>query len=267
MKKVSLFISMLSLAASIFAADPVSVKLATTTSTENSGLLGVLLPAFQKETGIAVHVIAVGSGKAIKLGENGDVDLILVHSRKAEDKFVADSFGVNRRDVMYNDFVIVGPPADTAKIKGEKSAARALGGIASVQAPFVSRGDESGTHIKEKELWQAAGITPAGAWYIQAGQGMEAVLMMADEKQAYTLADRGTYIAVEDKIGLKVLCEGESALFNPYGIMAVNPKKYPHVKYRESMRFIQWITSPKGQKLIAGFSKNGKRLFFPNAGK
>jgi len=264
MKRLLGIFSVLLLATTASASEQVAIKMATTTSTENSGLLVALLPEFTKETGITVHVIAVGSGKAIKLGENGDVDVVFVHSRKAEDKFVADSFGVNRRDVMYNDFVIAGPAPDPAKIKGSKSAADAFKKIAGRQAPFISRGDESGTHVKEKELWHAA-VRPAGKWYVQAGQGMEAVLTMADEKQGYMLTDRGTFIAMEDKLKLVILCEGDTSLYNPYGIIAVNPKKYPHVKYAETMRFIEWITSPRGQSLIAGFAKNGKQLFFPNA--
>jgi tungstate transport system substrate-binding protein len=241
------------------------IKMATTTSTENSGLLNVLLPVFTKQTGITIHVIAVGSGKAMKLGENGDVDLILVHARDDELQFVKQGFGVNRRDVMHNDFVIVGPKHDPARITGEKKAAFALGQIARRRAEFISRGDESGTHIKEKALWEIAGIAPSGPWYLQAGQGMEAVLTMANEKQAYTLADRGTFLAMESKLDLVVLCEGDSILYNPYGIIAVNPEKYPYVKYRGAMEFIDWITSKDGRALIAGFTVDGKQLFFPDA--
>ncbi|MBN1984340.1 MAG: substrate-binding domain-containing protein [Chitinivibrionales bacterium] len=241
------------------------MRLATTTSTENSGLLNVLLPEFTKKSGVTVQVIAVGSGKAMKLGENGDVDAVLVHSRAAEDAFVANGFGLNRRDVMYNDFVIVGSPADPAGIKQSRNALEALQKIATRQAPFVSRGDESGTHIKEKELWAGCAITPAGGWYLQAGQGMEAVILMADEKQGYTLTDRGTFISVEDKVSLLILCEGDSTLFNPYGVIAVNWQKHPHVKKIEALRFIEWITSNQGQQLIAEFKIRGKQLFFPNA--
>jgi tungstate transport system substrate-binding protein len=266
MKRITLLFLLLLSATIAFAADPVAIKLATTTSTENSGLLGVLLPAFTKKTGITVHVIAVGSGKAIKLGENGNVDILLVHSRKAEEKFIANGFGVDRRDVMYNDFIVAGPVSDSAKIKGEKEVTAAFAKIAAAGVTFVSRGDESGTHVKEKEIWQAAGagVVPSGSWYLQAGQGMEAVLMMADEKQGYTLADRGTFIAVRDKLRIVILCEGDKPLFNQYGIMAVNPAKYAHVKYAEAKKLVDWITSDEGQKLIAGFIKNGDQLFFPN---
>lgn len=239
--------------------------MATTTSTDNSGLLDVLLPAFKKNAGIDVHVIAVGTGKALKYGENGDVDVVFVHARKAEDTFVANGFGVGRKDVMYNDFVILGPAKDPAGIKGCKKATEALAKIAGSKSAFVSRGDESGTHKKEKSLWEDANISPAGKWYILAGQGMGAVLTMANEKQAYTMADRGTSIAFEDKIDLVTLCEGDPKLFNPYGIIAVNPEKHKHVKYKEATEFIEWITSEQGQKIIGAFKKKGKQLFHPNA--
>jgi tungstate transport system substrate-binding protein len=242
-----------------------TVRMATTTSTDNSGLLRELLPALEKQTGIGVHVIAVGTGNALKLGQNGDVDVVFVHARKAEDEFVAKGYGVNRRDVMYNDFIVVGPKKDPAGIGGSASAAKALAAIAKAQTPFVSRGDQSGTHKKELALWEAAKVKPSGAWYVQAGQGMGAVLTMANEKQAYTLTDRGTLIAFEEKISLVVLCEEDTLLYNPYGIIAVNPKKHPDVKYDDTMRLIEWLTSPKGQSLIAGFRLNGKQLFYPNA--
>jgi len=244
-----------------------TIKLATTTSTENSGLLGAILPYFTKESGIQVHVIAVGSGKAIMHGKNGDVDVLLVHSPKAEAQFIDDGYGVNRRDVMYNDFVIIGVSNDPAAIKTENNAITVFKKLAAANVPFISRGDESGTHAKEKSLWKKAGITPKGAWYIQAGQGMEAVIMMANEKQGYTLTDRGTYIAVEDKIQLSILFEGDPNLFNQYGVIAVNPEKYKHVKYEQAMKFITWITGASCQKQIGDFTKNGKRLFFPNAEK
>jgi tungstate transport system substrate-binding protein len=242
-----------------------AMKMATTTSTDNSGLLNALLPAFTKKTGLTVHVIAVGTGKALKHGENGDVDLVFVHARSAENEFVKKGFGVNRRDVMYNDFVILGPKADPIKLSFEKTAVAAFSKIAAEQAQFVSRGDESGTHKKEKWLWAKAGHTPSGKWYISTGQGMSAVLMIASEKQAYTLADRGTFIALEQNIDLAVLVEGDDMLFNPYGIIAVNPKKHSHVKYKEAMRFITWITSVEGQAVIKNYRKNGKQLFYPNA--
>ena len=242
---------------------PPPLRLATTTSTENSGLLAALLPEFTKSTGITVHVIAVGSGKAMKLGENGDVDLVLVHSRAAEDEFVRKGFGLERRDVMWNDFVLAGPGGDPAGVRTAGSASRALAAIARAGSPFVSRGDESGTHVKEKELWSAAGLKPSGAWYIEAGQSMEAVLTMADEKRAYTLADRGTLLALEGRLDLRVLCEGDTALRNPYGVIAVNPSRHPDVRHAEAMRFIEWITSAEGQRRIGAFRKGGKTLFHP----
>jgi len=239
------------------------LKMSTTTSTQDSGLLKVLLPPFEKKLDVKVDVIAVGTGQALKLGETGDVDVVFVHARKLEDRFVTDGFGVNRRDVMYNDFVIIGPKSDPAGIGNAKSAAQALKSIAAKGAVFVSRGDKSGTHIKEKELWQAAGIEPKGNWYVEAGQGMGPVITMATERQAYTMADRGTYNAFKGrKTDLVVLFEGEKGLFNPYGVIAVNPKKHPHVKYDLSMKFIEFITSPEGLRMIAGYRVNGEPVFF-----
>jgi tungstate transport system substrate-binding protein len=243
------------------------LRLATTTSTENTGLLNVLLPPFEKKNNCKVDVISVGTGKALKLGERGDVDVVLVHARKAEDKFVADGFGVDRRDVMHNDFIIVGPENDPAGVKGEKDAAAAFKKIADKGAPFVSRGDESGTHIKEKELWEAAGVAQKGPWYMEAGQEMGATLIMANEKLAYALTDRGTFTAFKEKLQLKVLCEGDPRLYNPYGVIAVNPKKWPHVKYDLAKAFIEFITSEEGQAIIANFRKDGEQLFQPDAVK
>ena len=241
------------------------LRMATTTSTENSGLLYELLPPFEEQSDCKVDVIAVGTGKALKLGENGDVDVVFVHARNAEDKFVADGFGVSRRDVMYNDFVILGPAADPADIKGLKDAPVALRTIAEKQASFCSRGDDSGTHKKERALWQAASVSPEGAWYVETGQGMGATLTVADEKLAYVLADRGTYLAYHSKIQLQVLCEGDKRLFNPYGIIAVNPKRHPHAKHTLAMKLIEYVTSLHGQKIIADFKKAGEQLFHPNA--
>jgi len=242
-----------------------TIRLATTTSTENSGLLEVLLPAFKKKHGIEVQVIAVGTGRAIKHGENGDVDVILVHARAAEEKFVAAGYGVNRRDVMHNDFVILGPGADPAGLRGMKDAAAALAKLAKARRDFVSRGDDSGTHKKEKALWAAAGVEPSGSWYLAAGQGMGACLTMADEKQACVLTDRGTYLAYKDKIKLAVLVEGDKRLANPYGVIAVNPKKHAHVKYEAVMTFINWLTSAEAQKLIGEYKQGGEQLFYPDA--
>jgi tungstate transport system substrate-binding protein len=249
-------------------AQVVRLRLATTTSTQDSGLLPILNPPFEKLTGITVDVIAVGTGKAIKLGENGDVDVVLVHDRKAEDKFVAQGFGVNRRDVMHNDFVLVGPAADPAGAAAATTAADAFARIARAGAPFVSRGDASGTNTKELDLWAAASVKPAGAWYKEAGQGMGEVLTMSDNLKAYTLADRGTWIAMKDKLpGLRILSQGDAGLFNPYGVIAVNPQKHPEVNYMAAMQYIAWVTSVQGQKVIREYTMGGQQLFTPDAVK
>lgn len=242
--------------------------LATTTSTENSGLLQHILPDFERKYGVTVHVVAVGTGQALKLGEDGNADVLLVHDRAQEEAFVASGFGVNRRDVMYNDFIIVGSPADPAGIKGMTDAVAAFTKIAGAQAPFVSRGDESGTHAKEQEIWEKAGIKPEGAWYISAGQGMGPVLTMSNEKQAYTLCDRATYLAMTKKgLELAILVEGDKNLFNPYGVIAVNPTRYPDVNYALAMKFIEWLTSVETQEKIKSFgvAEFGQSLFFPNS--
>lgn len=239
------------------------LKMSTTTSTENSGLLKVLLPPFEKASGCKVDVISVGTGKALKLGENGDVDVVFVHSRPAEDKFVAEGFGVDRKDVMYNDFIIVGPKADPAKIKDAKTAADAFKKIAEAKAEFISRGDDSGTHKQELVIWKTLGLKPEGKWYVEAGQGMGAVLQMAFDKKGYTLADRGTFLSQEGKLDLVILFEGDKALFNPYGVIAVNPKKHPNVNYECAKKFIDYVTGAEGRKAIADFKINGKPLFFP----
>lgn len=238
------------------------LRMSTTTSTENSGLLSVLLPLFEKECGCKVDVIAVGTGKALKLGEAGDVDVVFVHARKLEDKFVANGFGVNRRDVMYNDFVLVGPPGDPAGVGKTQSATEAFRAISAKGSPFISRGDESGTHRKEKEIWASAGIAPKGAWYVEAGQGMGEVLTMATQKRGYALSDRGTYIAFRKKTDLVVLRQGDANLWNPYGIIAVNPAKFPHAKYGLAMKLIAFVTGPEGQALISGYKVGGEQLFF-----
>jgi tungstate transport system substrate-binding protein len=239
------------------------LKLSTTTSTQDSGLLKVLLPPFEKKNNCRVDVIAVGTGQALKLGEAGDVDVVFVHARKLEDKFMADGYGVNRRDVMYNDFVIIGPKNDPAGIAKAKSAAQSLKMIAAKQANFISRGDKSGTHTKEKALWQAAGVSPHGRWYVEAGQGMGPVITMATERRGYTLTDRGTYNAFKgQKTDLVILFQGEKGLFNPYGIMAVNPKRHPHVKYDLAMRFIDYVTGREGLKIIAEYKAHGEPVFF-----
>ncbi|MDA3937900.1 MAG: substrate-binding domain-containing protein [Spirochaetia bacterium] len=241
------------------------LKLATTTSTENTGLLDTLLPAFTAKTGIVVDVIAVGTGKAITLGENGDVDVIMVHARSMEDSFVAEGYGVNRRDLMHNDFVILGPVSDPAGIKRTNNAAEALRMISTDKSDFISRGDNSGTNVKEIELWEAAGITPTGSWYKEAGQGMGAVITMTNDLQGYTLSDRGTYLSMQDKIDLVVLGEGDPILFNPYGVIAVNPATHDFINYDGAMRLISFVTSIEGQSIIKIFQKNGEQLFYPDA--
>jgi tungstate transport system substrate-binding protein len=241
------------------------IRMATTTSTDNSGLLEAILPPFEKMCGVTVDVIAVGTGKAIKLGETGNVDLILVHAPEAEKQFVTEGYGINRRQVMHNDFILLGSESDPAKIKGEKSSARAFQKIAQTGALFISRGDDSGTHKKEKKIWKEAGVEPHGAWYLEAGQGMGTVLQMAHEKGAYTISDRGTFLAYRSKIDLTIISEGDPVLYNPYGVIAVNPARHPHVNYVEAMSLIGWFTSPACQKMISGFKKGGEVLFHPDA--
>jgi tungstate transport system substrate-binding protein len=241
------------------------LRMATTTSTVDSGLLDYLLPFFEKEFKVKMEVISVGTGNAIKLGQSGDVDVILVHARSAEDQFVADGYGVNRRDVMHNDFLIVGPKSNPDGLKKDDKAADAFNIIAEKQTPFISRGDKSGTDIKEKEIWKAAGITPSGKWFLESGQGMGATLTMADEIGAYTLVDRATFIAYAAKVKLAPAVEGDPGLFNPYGVIAVNPKKSKYVKYDLAMKFVGWITSDAGQKLIGEYKVKGVQLFIPDA--
>lgn len=241
------------------------LKMSTTTSTENSGLLKVLLPPFEKKFDVRVDVIPVGTGKALKLGENGDVDIVFVHARKAEDEFVAEGHGVNRRDVMYNDFIILGPKNNPSHAKGAGSAVDAFVRISKGTTPFFSRGDNSGTHKKETAIWGNAGIKPAGSWYLETGRGMGDTIVTANEKLGYTMADRGTYLAFRDKIDLVIVYEGDNILYNPYGIIAVNPAKYPHTNYLMAIAFIGWVTSPEGQKIIREYKKFGEVLFKPLA--
>jgi tungstate transport system substrate-binding protein len=266
MKRLVVFVLALCAVLAPLAADPGRLRLATTTSTEDSGLLPVLNPPFEKLTGLKIDVIAVGSGKAIKLGENGDVDVVLVHDRKAEDKFVAQGFGINRRDVMHNDFVIVGPTDDPAKVAGTKAATEAFSKIAAAESVFVSRGDASGTNVKELDLWAKASGKPTGRWYKEVGQGMGAVLTMSNDLKAYTLADRGTWIAIKGKLpGLKIVFEGDPELFNPYGVIAVNPQKHAGVNYMAALQYIAWLTSVEGQKIIREYTLGGQVLFTPDA--
>ena len=268
------------------------LKMSTTTSTENSGLLNVLLPEFTKETGIEVKVFAKGTGASIRDGIDGNVDVIFVHDTAREEKFLGDGYGAYRLAVMHNDYVILGPKKDPAGIKGVKNAAQALDKIAKAKSPFVSRGDDSGTHGKEQELWKATGMPlqtqttevvvegqkktlkfqypgGLGEWYLSIGQGMGKTLTYAEEKQAYTLADRGTYIEYKygrkQGLDLEILCEGDPLLFNPYGILPVNPKKHPHVQFEWADKFAKWLVSPKAQALIANYKIQGQQAFFPDA--
>jgi tungstate transport system substrate-binding protein len=241
------------------------LRLATTTSTENSGLLTVIVPKFEAEYGGKVRVIAVGTGAALKLGENGDADVLLVHARALEDKFMAAGFGSVRKDVMYNDFIIVGPKKDPAGVRGMKNVIAAMKKIQMSGAKFISRGDESGTHQMEKDYWKDAGVEAKGGWYLSAGQGMGQVLTMAGQLEGYTLTDRATYAAYKDKTGLDVLVEGDPKMFNPYGVISVNPKRHPGINAEGALAFVNWMTSPAGQKAIADFKINGVQMFFPTA--
>jgi tungstate transport system substrate-binding protein len=238
------------------------LRLATTTSTENSGLLQVLLPPFEEACRCTVDVIAVGTGKALVLGEHGDVDVVLVHARPLEDRFVADGFGVERRDVMHNDFVVIGPQGDPADVRAATNAVDAFRRIQRSGAAFVSRGDRSGTHEAELQAWRRAGLEPRGAWYLEAGQGMSEVITMAAERRAYMLADRGTYLAHPRRRELPVLFQGDPGLFNPYGVIAVNPAKHPAVAHALATEFIEFLTGPRGRALITGFRVGGEQLFF-----
>ncbi len=269
-----------------------TIKMSTTTSTENSGLLDVLLPEFTRDTGIQVKVVAKGTGAAIRDGMDGNVDIIFVHAKAREEKFVSDGYGAYRLGVMHNDFVILGPGSDPAGIKGMKNAADALKKIAMREARFVSRGDDSGTHTKEQNLWKATGLPlkrvtreiikkgkkksigfqhpeGLGKWYLSIGQGMGKALTYAEEKQGYILADRGTYLKYKlgrkEGLDLEILCEGDPNLFNPYGIIPISPKKYPHVRFEQAERLARWLVSRKAQAMIAGYKIQGHQAFFPDA--
>ncbi len=249
-------------------ADTPTITLASTTSTENSGLFAHLLPQFTQSTGIAVRVVAVGTGQALRIARNGDADVLLVHHRPSEEAFVAEGYGLRRYDVMYNDFVLLGPRADPAGLRGLDDAAAALARVAAARAPFASRGDDSGTHKKELGLWAAAGLDPSaasGSWYRETGSGMGATLNAAAAMGAYALSDRATWRAFANKGDLEVLVEGDERLFNPYGVILVNPARHPHVHAREGQAFIDWLVSETGQKAIADFRVDGRQLFFPNA--
>ncbi|AOT73002.1 tungsten ABC transporter substrate-binding protein [Geosporobacter ferrireducens] len=242
--------------------------LATTTSTKDTGLLDVLVPAFDKKYGVQTKVISVGTGEAIEMAKQGNADVILVHARSSEDAFVESGYGVNRKDVMYNYYFIVGPKDDPAKIAETKNAETAMKKIFDEKADFVSRGDQSGTHKKEVSIWDKYKLKPQGnKWYKESGQGMGDTLMMASELGAYTLVDSGTWYAFADKVNLKVVLEGDPILFNPYGVIAVNPEKYPKIHYNAAMAFIDFITSDEGQNIIKEYKKNGQNLFVPDAKK
>ncbi|HLU77099.1 MAG TPA: extracellular solute-binding protein [Burkholderiales bacterium] len=244
------------------------ITVASTTSTENSGLFKHILPIFEKETGIQVRVIAQGTGQALDTARRGDADVVFVHARAAEEKFISEGHGVKRHPVMYNDFVLIGPKSDSAKVKGMKDITAALQKIKYANTPFVSRGDKSGTHMAEVKLWNVAGIDIAkdkGAWYRETGQGMGPALNAAASMNGYILADRGTWISFKNRGDLEILVEGDKRLFNQYGVILVNPEKHSHVKKDAGQKFIDWIISDDGQKAIAGYKIGGEQLFFPNA--
>ena len=244
------------------------ITVASTTRTEQSGLFRHILPIFTAETGITVRVVALGTGQALDVGRRGDADVVFVHDRVAEEKFVADGFGGPRRHVMFNDFVVVGPAADPARVNGLRDTNDALKRIAEARAPFISRGDRSGTHAAELRLWQLAGVDPVagrGAWYREVGQGMGPALNTAAAQGAYVLTDRGTWLSFRNRQDLRIVVEGDARLFNQYGVMLVNPQRHPSVKAADGQRFIDWILSPAGQAAIAGYKINGEQLFFPNA--
>lgn len=244
--------------------------LATTTSTYDSGLLDRLNPVFEARFNVRVKVIAVGTGAALRHGRNGDADVVMVHARTAEDEFIGGGWGINRRDLMYNDFVIIGPADDPAGIEGSDSAVEAFRRIAESESLFLSRGDDSGTHKKELAIWEAAGVVPSGKWYLEIGKGMGDTIVQADQMGAYTLSDRGTFIAIRARISLEILVEGpvkggDPMLINPYGVIAVNPAKHTQVNYQMAMAYIGFLTSPQGQQIIADFKKDGEQLFYPTA--
>ncbi len=247
-----------------------SITVASTTSTEQSGLFGHILPIFTRETGITVRVVALGTGQALDVGRRGDADVVFVHDRAAEERFVVEGFGGPRRHVMFNDFVITGPAADPARIVGLRDTAEALRRIAAARAPFISRGDRSGTHAAELRLWQMAGLDPTagrGQWYREIGQGMGPALNTAAAQGAYVLADRGTWLSFRNRQDQRILIEGDARLFNQYGVMLVNAQRHPHVKAADAQRFIDWLLSSAGQAAIASYRINGEQLFFPNADK
>jgi len=260
--------ALIALAVSISRAADNFIIVQSTTSTQNSGLFEHILPLFTEKTGIEVRVVAVGTGQALKNAEKGDGDVVLVHSQRDEEKFVADGWGVKRYPVMYNDFIIVGPAADRARIAGMRQAPEALKKVAEAQAPFASRADDSGTNKAELMLWQQSGVDPkksSRSWYLETGSGMGSTLNIAVGKQAYALTDRGTWLAFANKDDFKVLVEGDDKLFNQYGVILVNPAKHPNIKAKDGQAFIDWLTGSEGQAAIANYKIDGQQLFFPNA--
>jgi len=266
--KAIVALAALTAGATALAADRPFITVASTTSTQNSGLFKELLPKFTAATGIDVHVVAVGTGQAIKLASNGDADVLLVHYKPAEEKFIAAGNGVKRFDLMYNDFVLVGPTTDPAGVADTSDIVRALQKVAAAKATFCSRGDDSGTHKKERALWKAAGIDPTGAsggWYRETGSGMGATLNTAAGMNAYALTDRGTWLNFANRGNLRVVVQNDPQLYNQYGVTLVNPAKFPHVKKAEGQKFVDWLLSPAGQKAIADYRIGGEQAFFPNA--
>jgi tungstate transport system substrate-binding protein len=241
------------------------ITVASTTSTEQSGLFGHILPIFTQQTGIDVRVVALGTGQALDVGRRGDADVVFVHDTAAEERFVAEGFSTRRQAVMFNDFVVAGPAADPARVAGLRDVAEAYRRIAAAGAPFISRGDRSGTHAAELRLWQAAGVRPAGAWYREIGQGMGPALNMASAQDAYVFTDRGTWLSFRNRGSLRILVEGDQKLFNQYGVMLVNPARHAHVKAADGQAFVDWLVSAAGQAAIASYQVGGEQLFFPNA--
>jgi tungstate transport system substrate-binding protein len=266
-RTIPLLVVLMALSLGHASAQDKSIVVASTTSTQDSGLFGYLLPIFKQKTGIEAKVVAQGTGQALDTARRGDADVVFVHAKSAEEKFLAEGFSLKRYPVMYNDFVLIGPQGDPAGVKGQ-DVVKALQTIKAKAAPFVSRGDRSGTHIAELNLWKEAGIDIAagkGPWYKEIGQGMGAALNMASASNAYVLSDRGTWLAFKNRGDLAIVVEGDKRLFNQYGVMLVNPAKHPTVKKELGQQFIDWLVSPEGQKVIAGYKINGQQLFYPNA--
>lgn len=261
------------LAALLFLSAPCwaeSIVVQSTTSTQNSGLLDYLAPRIQEATGVTIRVVAVGTGQALKNAQNGDGDLLLVHARELEDRFVSEGWGTRRYDLMYNDFVIIGAPSDPAAVSDETTAIGAFSAIARTGSKFISRGDSSGTHVKELSIWGDAGIDPmraSGEWYLESGSGMGTTINVAVEERAYTLADRGTWISFGNKKDHRIVLEGDPVLFNPYGLIPVDPARHPHVRFEAAQAVVDWLVGADGQQAIADFKLDGKQLFFPNATK